>query len=543
MSELCIRRALRLLAALALFATAAAPTLAARIVDAARLGDTAAAIAELDEGADPNARSADGTTALHWAVYHDDVELVERLTARGADVDAVNDYGSRPLLEAAVIGNVDVIHRLLSAGANVDVEGADNEKPLMIVARSGNVDAARLLIEHGADVNARETWRNQTAVIWAAAQKQPEMLALLLEHGADPNARSAVNEWARQVSAEPREMFRPYGGMTALMYAAREGCAECARVLVEAGADPDLGDPRNVTPLITAINNLHFDVAAVLLAAGASVDQFDRWGRTPLYAAVDMNTIPHGGRPDTRSTSKTTSLELIARILEAGANPNIQLKLRPPYRDIRFDRGCDRMLTTGATPLLRAAKTFSVDAMRLLLEHGALLELPNESGTTPMMAAAGYESLECDIRGFGPGIPHYVTPDVQEKSIAALEVLLEAGADINARTTGGGLGAGQTALFGAAFWGWNDVVEHLVDAGAKIDVADARGRTPVDAALGRIGGHERGSTIVVYEATADLLERLCEQQAGCDLSTPEQRPRRAAASTDRIQSSHQHVIE
>jgi len=540
-------RVLRLVAAFALLASAAAPTLAARIVDAARLGDRAAVTAELDGGADPNSRSADGTTALHWAVYNDDAELVERLIAAGAEVDVVNDYGSRPLLEAAVIGNVDVIRALLAAGADVDVKGADGETPLMVVARSSNVDAARLLIEHGADVNARETWRNQTAVIWAAAQKQPEMLALLLEHGADPDARSAVNEWDRQVSAEPREMFRPYGGMTALMYAAREGCAECARVLVEGGADPDLADPRNVTPLIIAINNLHFDVAAVLLEAGASVDKFDIWGRTPLYAAVDMNTIPHGGRPDTRSTSKTTSLELIERILQAGANPNIQLKHRPPYRDIRFDRGCDRMLTTGATPLLRAAKTFSVEAMRLLIEHGALLELPNESGTTPLMAAAGYESLECDIRGYGPGIPHYVTPDVQEKSIAALEVLLEAGADINARTTGGRLGAGQTALFGAAFWGWNDVVEYLVGAGARIDVADAQGRTPVDAALGRIGGHERGSTIVVYEDTAELLVQLCARQPDCDLSDPEPppAPRRAAAAAgaDRIQSSYQRVIE
>src|SRR5690606_23732270 len=130
---------------------------------------------------------------------------------------------------------------------------ADGETPLMVAARTDRVDAARLLIEHGADVNARETWRNQTAVIWAAAQKQPAMLELLLQHGADPNARSAVNNWERQVSAEPREHFRPVGGMTALMYAAREGCAECARLLIEAGADPDLGDPRNVTPLNNAL--------------------------------------------------------------------------------------------------------------------------------------------------------------------------------------------------------------------------------------------------------------------------------------------------
>src|SRR5690606_30545286 len=173
--------------------------------------------------------------------------------------------------EAALVGNTDVVRRLLEAGAEADKPGADGQTALMIVARTGNVESARLLLEHGADPNARETWRNQTAVIWAAAQKQPAMLALLLEHGADPNARSAVNDWDRQVSAEPREMFRPHGGLTALMYAGREGCAECARVLLEGGADPDLADPRNVTPLINAINNLHFDVAAAILDGGANV--------------------------------------------------------------------------------------------------------------------------------------------------------------------------------------------------------------------------------------------------------------------------------
>src|SRR5690606_38644622 len=151
-------------------------------------------------------------------------------------------------------------------------------------------------------------------------------------------------------------------------------------------------------------------------------------------------------------------------------------------------------------------KTFSIDAMKLLIEHGAMLELPNENGTTPVMAAAGYESLECDIRGYGPGIPHYETDDVQEKSIAALGVLLDAGADVNARTTNERAGVGQTALFGAAFWGWNDVVEYLVKRGAKIDVADAKGRTPIDAALGRTGGHERGTAVEVYQDTAELLE-------------------------------------
>jgi ankyrin repeat protein len=158
--------------------------------------------------------------------------------------------------------------------------------------------------------------------------------------------------------------------------------------------------------------------------------------------------------------------------------------------------------------------------MKVLIAHGARLDLPNASGVTPVMAAAGYGSLECDIRGYGPGIPHYVTSDVEQKSIAALQVLVDAGADVNAVTTGGGRGKGpgQTALFGAAFWGWNDVISFLVQHGAKIDAADAEGRTAVDAAMGRAGGHERGASIQVFKDSAELLEKLCAEQPDCRLA-------------------------
>ncbi len=508
-----------LLAALAMLG--AAGRLEADIVAAANRNDAAAVLSELDRGTDVNTIAADRTTALHWAVYNDNPELVHHLLEAGADPNAVNDYGSTPLGEAAVAANTEVIRALLDAGADVEQRGPDGQTPLMVLARGNNVEAARLLLERGADVDVREGWRDQTALIWAAAQGQAEMVALLLEHGADPNARSRPNEWQRQVSAERRRMYRPVGGMTALMYAAREGCLDCARALVEGGADPDVGDARNVTPLIVATNNFNFDVASYLVAAGASLDVWDWWGRSPLYTAVDMNTIPHGGRPDRRSTDETTSLELIEQILAKGANPNLQLKLTPPYRERRVDRGCDAMLTRGATPLLRAAKTFDTGAMRLLLEHGAHLELPNENGTTPLMAAAGYGSVECDIRGYGPGVPHYLTDDVQERSIEALSVLIAAGANVNAVTAGSGRGRGrgpgQTALFGAAFWGWNDVVSYLVDNGADIDARDAEGRTAVDAAMGRAGGHERGSSIKVFESTAALLRELCAAKPGCDL--------------------------
>lgn len=494
------------------------------LIEAASVSDVAGVLGAIERGVDVSEASPDGTTALHWAVYNDNAAMVARLIAAGADVNAVNHYGAYVMSEAATVANADVIAQLLEAGADVESRSADGQTALMIVARSDRTEAARVLLEHGADVNAGESWRGQTALMWAAAQRQPAMVELLIANGAELDARSAVNDWPRQVTGEPRRMYRPFGGLTPLMFAAREGCLECARALVEAGANIDLADPKNVTPLYLAIDNFHFDTAKYLIQAGANPNKWDWWGRTPLYSAVDVNTLPRGGRPDRPSTDATSSLEIIELLLTAGANPNLQLKLHMPWRHIGDDRGCDLMLTVGATPLLRAAKTFDVPAMRLLVEHGALLELPNVGGLTPVMAAAGFGSVECDPRGYGTGIPHYLTPDVQTKSIEALAVLLNAGADINARTSstdGGARGTGRTALYGAAFWGWNEVVEYLVARGAKIDVADVTGLTPVDAALGRAGGHGRGQTIEVFAATAELLEALCGQEAGCDLAAAE----------------------
>ena len=491
---------------------------AADLVDAVQRNDAAAVIAALENGADSNAPSVDGTTPLHWAVHNDNLTLVERLIDAGADVDASNDYGSTPLTEAAVVGNAKIVELLVEGGADVNAPGKDGQTPLMILARGSSVAAARVLLEHGADVDAREAWRDQTALIWAAAQNQPRMVKLLLEHGADPDARSEPPTWDRQVSGEKRRLFRPFGALTALLYAAREGCVECARALVEGGADIDLSGYRGITPVMMALDNFHFDLAAYLVDAGASLNVWDWWGRSPLYVAIDMNTLTAGGRYDQPSTDKTTGVQVAAQMLAKGANPNLQIKLLPPLRERGKDRGCDSMLSTGATALIRAAKTFDVASLKLLVANGARLDLPNENGITPLMAAAGYGSVECDIRAYG--IPRYATDDVEQKAIEALQVLLDAGADVNAVTTSGGRGKGpgQTALFGAAFWGWNDVVSFLVSKGARIDVADAVGRSPVDAAMGRAGGHDRGSTIVMFDDTAALLKKLCSEQAECNLA-------------------------
>jgi ankyrin repeat protein len=473
---------------------ATAPAWATTLLEAAKSNDSAAALALVKDKADVNAAESDGTTPLHYAVYHNDVALVDSLLKAGAKASVSNKYGSTPLGEAAVWGNPEVIEKLLKAGAAVDQGNADGQTPLMTLARTSNIEAAKILIKHGANVNAVEHWHEQTPLIMAAAESQPAMVKLLLEHGAKVDSRSLVNHWTRMVTAEPRAQMREVGGFTPMLYAARQGCLDCVRLLVEHHADVNLPDPEGVTPLIMAITNFHFDVAAYLVGKKANVNSWDWWGRTPLYAAVDLNTIPHGGRPDQPSLDNTTSLELIRTLLDAGANPNAQLKLFPPYRAVGPDRGADMMLTIGATPLLRAAKAGDVESVRLLLEHGANPNLPNIQGITPVMAAAGLGSNEIDTRG-----RFKTQPDL----VACVDLLVKAGADVNAHDHNG-----STALHGAALFGYDDVIKTLVAHNADINAKDNKGMTPLDSAMGRAGGHGRGGTsIIVHDATAALIKQ------------------------------------
>jgi ankyrin repeat protein len=451
-------------------------------------------------------------TPLHLAAYNNDVAAVERLIKAGADVNAKSEHGSTPLIEAAMNGNAEIIERLLKAGADPNLPGPDGMTALMIIARNTNVKAAKLLLDHGANVNAAEQQKKQTALMWAAAQSQPEMVKLLVKSGSDVNARSLVNptatamfstatpmEWLSNVTTEPRATYRTPGGLTPLLYATREGCLECVKALVDGGANVDLQDPEGVTPLIMAVTNMHFNTAAYLIKAGANVDKWDWWGRSALYCAVDVNTIPRGGRPDRPSLDETTSLQVIEMLLRVGANPNLQLKLLPPYRNVGADRGVDGMLTIGATPLLRAAKALDAPAIALLLKYGANPNLPNMRGTTPVMAAAGLGSVDADTRGV------YTTEDTPLRSVESLKLLLDAGGEINAKDNI----RGQTPLHGASFWGWNAAVELLVARGADLNAKDNQGKTVIDSALGKAGGNSRGGQrIDVHEDTAELLKKL-----------------------------------
>jgi len=458
-----------LLAVLPAFAGAQAPTL----LDLTREGDATAAMALIKEGADVRARKADGTTALHWAAHHGELELVKRLIKAGADVNARNDYGSTPIQEAAIRGDAEMLRALLKAGANAGTTNDEGETALMTVARTGNVDAARALIKAGADVNAVESWRGQTALMWAAAQRNPEMVRLLLQSGAKPDTVSYLREWERKVTAEPRRQWRPPGGWTALLLAAREGCAGCARELAKGGADINLTDPENISPLLMAILNARFDTAKVLIEAGADVNRWDVWGRAPLYSAIDYNTTPRGGRPDRPSSDVATPLEVARMLIDRGANLDMQLKLFPPYRLLGPDRGGDSVLTVGTTPLVRAAKSCDVPATQLLLEAGAQVDLQNSLGATPLLVVAGMNWAITDTRGRFRNEQH---------CIDTARLLLDAGADINRASP-----SGQTALHAAARLDLKDLVRFLGERGADLQAKDRSGATPLDIAEGRTG--------------------------------------------------------
>lgn len=487
-------------AALAVLPVLAAPEVQpanAPLVEAIKAGQRSAALDMIaKKSADVNAAEADGTTPLLWAANLNDTDLALRLLKAGANPKAANRLGSTPLEEAAFNANTDLMKALLDAGADPNTAGADGQTPLMLVSRTANVAAAKLLLDKSANPNAREKQRGQTALMWAAAAGQGAMMRLLLDHGAQVDAASDTDLMTPLVSAEPRAQPRPPGGETAMLFSTREGCMDCVQALVEHGANPDLADPEGVTPLITAVFNTHFDVAKYLIDKGANIDKWDWWGRTPLYLAVDYNTLPHGGRPDQPSLDETQPIDIIRILLDKGANPNPQLKLFPPYRATGNDRGLDTMINVGTTPLLRAAKALDAPVIKLLLDHSAIVDLPNTQGWTPTVAASGMGSVDADTRGY------FTTSDVQERSIAALDLLLAHGGALN-----GGAGRFEAVpLHGAAFWGWNKVVEYLLSKGADINAKDSRGYTAVDYAMGRAGGNSRGGQRKdVHQDTADLL--------------------------------------
>jgi ankyrin repeat protein len=599
-------------ATLALVCMAGAASAASKspVADAASKGDRAAVRTLIQQKADVNEPQVDGATALHWAVYREDGELVDMLVRAGANVKVENREGVTPLMMAALYGDAAIIDRLLKAGADAKAVGPNGETMLMFAARNGNPAAVKLLIEAGADVNARERLRQTTALMWAAEQKHPEAVKVLLDNGADHKLKSGIagtprNYMANRVNATTvqaaaaryqravaagrtyeeqlaieqkegrdlggqRGLGQPLGpdgqpltgaaatrdaaslanarvaagndpnnpsagapvaapapaqgqrgqgngrgagqngaaaggggrqggarqggapaadaaaadtsddpvieaglvgseggGLTALIFAAREGDVDTAKVLLDGGADINQTTNYGWTPLLTATNNRHYTLAAMLLERGANPNLANRGGWTPLYIATDNRNIEGGDYPVAKGDMDT--LEYIKLLLDKKANPNAAIRENTLTRTIFTMQW---FFEDGATPFIRAAQSSDTALMKLLLEYGADPKAVTAYGDNALTASAGI--------GWVEGVTYERSA---KENVEAVKLLLDLGLDPNAANRDG-----RTPLMGAALKGRTEVVQMLVNAGAKLDQRD-HGSRDTDKVGSVLAGH------------------------------------------------------
>ena len=411
----------------------------------------------------------DGTTALHWAVRADDVEMVRLLLSAGADASAATREGITPLSLAAVNGSTQVTSVLIEAGANVNAVLPEGETILMTAARTGQPDVVEMLVTHGADLNARENWFGETALIWAAAENHAGAVRVLVRHGADVNTRSNALVVPRRRNGQS---ILPLGSWTPLMYAARQGALESTKALLDAGADMNQIDPDGATALVLAIINANYDVAAALIEKGADPNLGDKEANmAALYAAIDMHRLAIGhGRPNPKPSGALDAVDVVKLLLAHRADPNA--KLKAPLFQRQHTAG-DRALGEGSTPFMRAAKSGDVAVMRLLLAAGAdpLLTQPNRANALMLAAGLGW-------RDGSPAAPSY-DQGTEKDAIEAIKVCMQAGLDINATTN-----TGDTALHAAITGrGSETIVKFLVESGASLTAKNKQGRTPLEVAV------------------------------------------------------------
>jgi ankyrin repeat protein len=446
------------------------------------------------------------TALLHKAVRSDDLQKVEGLIRAGANAKAADRYGITPLYLAAVNGNAAIIKRLLDAGADPNATDLTGETILVTAARTGIPEAIRLLIDRGANVNATDPEFQQTALMLAVRENHPGAVKILIERGASLNAKTRVG---------PTPAFRPpckgtgcgsegvginrggipdrgqraaiNGGMTPLLYAARDGRLDEARLLISAGADIQMADPNGIRPLLMSILNDHLDVARLLIDHGADVNAADFWGRTPLWAAVDLRNMDLDHGID-KGVDREPVFDFIKLLIDRGANVNARTKEYHPGRRWLYSLGDVSWVDmTGQTSFLRAALSGDTKVMRFLLDRGADPAISTLAGTTPLMAAAGVNWTVAQT--------YTVSKDAL---LEAIKICLERGADVNAVNS-----MGLTAVMGAANRGSDELIQFLVEQGARLDVKDAVGRTPIAWAegvfLASVGAERKPSTVALLQ--------------------------------------------
>jgi ankyrin repeat protein len=471
-------------------ATAAAAAESAALADAAEHRDWAGVRTLLQKNAaDVDVAQVDGTTALHWAVYHDDAEAVRLLVRAHANPNTLNRYGVPPLALAGTNGNAAIVALLLEAGADANATMKGAETVLMLAARAGNVEAVKTLLAHGARIEARER-RGQTALMWAAAEGHTAVVRALLDAGADLKAADE-------------------SGFTPVTFAIRQGRLDVVRAFLSAGVDAKAMLPGSsaanpgVIPLLLAVQNGHFDLAIALVDAGADPNDL-RTGFAPLHL------IPWLRRPDNSDISdpappagagRLSSLQFVREMVKRGANVNV----RAPEGAPRQPNTSSKVETPGATPFLFAADRSDVPLMRVLLELGADPLLANFTHTTPLMAAAGV----------GTGEPLEEAGEENE-ALEAVNLLLDLGADVNAVNDDG-----ETVMHGAAHNIYPQVLNLLAKRGADPKVwsrPNKYGRTPLFIAEGLVnpGG--------VPRPDAPTLEAVTKLMLAAGLSLEGKRP-------------------
>jgi ankyrin repeat protein len=481
------------------------------VADAAMRGDRQAIRAALARKADVNLAQVDGTTALHWAVERDDLEMADLLIRAGARVDARTREGVMPLQLAAVNGSATMLDRLLKAGADPNAPlSTSGDTATMMAARTGKPDAIRVLAESGANVNARESWGGTTALMWAVSEGHADAASALIAAGADVNARShyvaAANgrgfEGRTPVASrtDPKTEEFASGWLTPLTLAAREGDVELTRILLDAGADVNTAAGDGKTALSVAVFNGNYDVASLLVDRKADVNKADAQRFTPLFWAVDRRNMETA--PNFPWMVTADPMPLIRKLLDAGANPNALVNNTPRAR---MREGSPRIVF--ATALMRAAFAADLELVKLLLERGADPKIVSRDNETMLSAAAGLAFIHGYHRGKGP-----------EERLQVVKLFVELGNDVNWPDD-----YGITPLMAAGNYGNVPIIQYLIDAGADLSAHDLGKKNdgafgssneplmPIDYAIG-VGTFVPNNAVIIHQDAVDLMAKYMKER-------------------------------